>query len=192
MPPLEFGRFIKKEVTMGHFEHTLQRLQAIEWWEPAEHSHIDSLALMNEHFRRMALWCSELHVDDSYWHFTNLAHQFHPDLTMPENDLLNEDRRIEIPGVAGTTRLVMHNALDWAYLLDVYPEIPLLFDQLPTPYEPAVSLFEQRIAVGYHDYSYEYRMETALTGGGKMIGPIFELRDQQHYLRLAPYRAPEA
>ncbi|MCI0711058.1 MAG: hypothetical protein L0154_12950 [Chloroflexi bacterium] len=173
---------------MGHFEHTLQRLLVIEWWEPVEPSQFDALAMINEHFRRIALWCDELNIEDtSYWHFTNLTEYFHPDLMMPDNDLLNEERRIEIPGVAGTTRLIMHNALDWAYLTDVYPEISALYDHMPHPYEAALKVFEKRIAIGYHDYSYEYRMESITEEGYMMIGPIFELRKPEYYLQLTPY-----
>lgn len=177
---------------MVQFEYTLERLEAIEWWEPVVKSQFDALAVINEHFRRTALWCTELTIEGNYWHFTNLAHQFHPDLLMPDNNLLNEERRIEIPGVSGTTRLIMHHALDWAYLMDIYPEIPQLYEHLPHPYEPAIRVFEQRIAFGYHDYSYEYRFETTMPGGGQIIGPVFELQRQQYYLTLAAYELPDA
>lgn len=173
---------------MAHFEHVLNRLLAIEWWEPVEPSQFDALAMINEHFRRLALWCGELNIEEPhYWHFTNLAHHFHPDLMMPDNDLLNEEGRIEIPGVAGTTRLMMHHALDWAYLLDVYPEIAALYDHLPYPYEPALKVFDKRIAIGYHDYSYEYRLERITENGDMMIGPIFELGRPEYYLQLMAY-----
>ena len=53
---------------MGYFERTLERIKAIDWWALQDWVLSDPLTMINEHFRRMALWFKVLEVEETYWH----------------------------------------------------------------------------------------------------------------------------
>ncbi|MFH9350234.1 hypothetical protein [Kitasatospora sp. NPDC017646] len=158
----------------------VDRLKAINWRSPAEamEKSYSRAALMEEYFRRAALWL-DAYGDTKYWPFFDLAAIVAP--TVRADPAVIADIEEFIDDASGSSYAMDSGAaaVHWAALAST-PGTQL--HPLPDPFEPLLRLYERggssfRLTNGFIDFGMimvprgNWRMHLSLT-------PVVELNDE--------------